>query len=138
MIFSLTNLPPYIFTSFFVPLVKLSFLLSSPCVMPHRNVLHRNETATFFFFSIVFFRNVYKNVHLTTHKLSFNCFHSPFFLVFFIFFLFWFTSLLRYNNILYVYGSTDVRLHCNSNVCHECLGARRRRDDRSMGPAEAL
>lgn len=25
---------------------------------------------------------------------------------------------LRYNNILYVYGSTDVRLHCNSNVCH--------------------
>lgn len=34
---------------------------------------------------------------------------------------FFFSSFQRYNNILYVYGSTDVRLHCNSNVCHEGL-----------------
>lgn len=56
---------------------------------------------SFFFFFSKCNRDLYKNVHLLR-------------LIVIVFF-----SRLRYNNILYVYGSTDVRLHCNSNVCHE-------------------
>lgn len=72
----------------------------------------------FYFISRFFF---YKKC---THLLRLNCLLSICFRIYSV------LHFLRYNNILYVYGSTDVRLHCNSNVCHEGLLVRpsRRRD----------